>query len=89
MLRDLLVSSLPVLSNWWCHSPPRAAELILWSLLVFWIGFICGGVVVGFALSAGCRRWTVRLLLSALEGQEEAQPPAARAGRNRLLAYRG
>ena len=88
MLRDLVVSALPVLSHWWCHNPPSAAELVLWTLLVFWIGFISGGLVVSFILSAGCRRWTARLLLSALEGQEEAPQPLPRAGRNRLLAYR-
>ena len=92
MLRDLVLSSLPSLHSWWCHSSPRFAELALWTLVVFWVGFWCGAVLTGFCVSTRCRQWAVRLLISALEGQVGDPGPvqaAPRNGRNRLLAYRG
>ena len=57
MLRDLVLSSLPAVHSWWCHNPPCFAELLLWTLVVFWRGVFCAAIITGFFLSTRCAKW--------------------------------
>ena len=65
MLREFLSSVGPFLGL--CHSHPSLAELGLFALISFIVGFCCGGLTIGFIVSSRFRQLLGKFVVCLLE----------------------